>query len=104
VTLGGVGLRAYANFDVKIRTAKLCIAPYSQYQQFLYDLILKKRNEGRSFTAIADYLNENGYKTTRGKSFRNAHAHSILKKKSIRDKRVGFVDAIFIENFNVVYL
>ena len=104
MTLGGVGLRAYATFDVKIRTAKLCVIPYSQYQQSLYDLILEKRNEGRSFTAIADYLNENGYKTTRGKKFRNAHVHSILKKKSTRDKRVEFVDTMFIKNFNVVFL
>ena len=34
--------------------------------------------------AIAElqtWLNDNGYKTTRGKKFRNAHAHSIVKKK-----------------------
>jgi hypothetical protein len=29
-------------------------------------------------------MNERGYKTPRGNSFRNAHAHSILKKKRIK--------------------
>ena len=30
------------------------------------------REEGASFPAIAQYLNENGYKSTRGKLFKNA--------------------------------
>jgi predicted transcriptional regulator len=104
VTLGGVGLRAYATFDLKIRTNKLWIAPYSEYQKSLHDMILDMRNKGFTFAEIANHLNETGYKTTRGKSFRNAHAHSILKKKSLRDQRLNLAYEPIIENFNVLFL
>ena len=40
-----------------------------------------------NFKEIADWLNENGYKTLRGKSFRNNHTHSIIKKKRSSDER-----------------
>jgi hypothetical protein len=32
-------------------------------------------------------LNENNYKTPRGKKFQGSHAHSIVKKKRIRERR-----------------
>ena len=34
-------------------------------------------------------MNDNGYKTPRGKRFRNNHVHSIVKKKRIRDVRLN---------------
>ena len=34
-------------------------------------------------------MNDNGYKTPRGKKFRNNHAYSIVKKKRIRDVRLS---------------
>ena len=34
-----------------------------------------------NFDAIAECLNEEGYLTVRGKKFRGAHVHSILKKR-----------------------
>ena len=42
-----------------------------------------------NYKQIADWLNDNGYKTPRGNKFRNNHAHSIVKKKRIRDVRLG---------------
>ena len=45
------------------------------------------REEGGSFPAIAKYLNENGYKSARGKLFKNAHIHSILKRKRMAEER-----------------
>ncbi len=66
-------------------------------------MILKMRNEGFSYNAIADFLNKNGFKTPRGKLFRNAHAHSILKKKNIRDERLEREYPVVIENFDLVY-
>lgn len=104
MTLGGVGLRACATFDIKIRTTKLCVAPYSKYQRSLYELILKMRSSGYTFNGIANALNEQGYLTTRGVIFKNAHVHSILKKKAIRDKRLGRDYPVIIENFNVLFL
>ena len=64
------------------------VAPYSDYQQFLHDTITELLCKGLNYQQIADWLNEKGYKTARGKVFRNAHAHSIVKKKRIRDVRV----------------
>ena len=40
-----------------------------------------------NYKEIADWLNERGIKTARGKKFRNAHTHSILKKKRLSDER-----------------
>jgi len=35
----------------------------------------------------AYWLNDNGYTTPRGKRFGNAHTHSIVKKKKMREFR-----------------
>ena len=67
----------------------LWVAPYNEYQQFLFDTITDFREKGWNFQQIADWLNENGYTTVRGKRFRNAHAHSIVKKKGIREVRLN---------------
>ena len=37
---------------------------------------------------IASWLNDNGYKTPRGSTFRNNHVHSIAKKRTRRLKIV----------------
>ena len=34
-----------------------------------------------TFDAIAEWLDKKGYLTVRGKKFRGAHVHSILKKR-----------------------
>ena len=34
-----------------------------------------------TFDAIAEWLNKEGHLTVRGKKFRGAHVHSILKKR-----------------------
>ena len=38
-----------------------------------------------NYKQIADWLNDNEYKTPRGKKFRNNHTHSIVKKKRVRE-------------------
>ena len=38
---------------------------------------------------IADWLNEKGYKTPRGHTFKNNHVHSIAKK---RKRRLEIID------------
>jgi|TARA_X000000950_G_scaffold277276_1_gene366449 hypothetical protein len=40
-----------------------------------------------NYKEIADWLNERDIKTARGKRFRNAHTHSILKKKRMSDDK-----------------
>ena len=76
----------YFCFEMVLKTGNLLVGRYSEYQQFLYDTIFKLHNEGLNFQQIADWLNENGITTVRGKTFRNNHVHSIIKKKRIRDE------------------
>ena len=38
------------------------------------------------FDAIADWLNKRGHLTVRGKKFRGAHVHSILKKRLAKEE------------------
>ena len=39
-----------------------------------------------TFDAIAAWLNKKGYLTVRGKRFRGAHVHSILKKRLAKEE------------------
>jgi len=79
---------AYLCFHLKLRASHLMVAPYSDYQEFLYQTISKHLEMGWNYQQSADWLNENGYTTPRGKKFRNAHTHSIVKKKKIREVRI----------------
>lgn len=65
----------------------------------MFHTITDLRAQNYSFQDIADWMNERGYKTPRGNLFRNAHAHSILKKKRIRDERLNREQSIVIEDF-----
>ena len=46
------------------------------------------KDRGLGYRKISYYLNNNGYKTVRGKSFRNSSVHSIIKKGNIRKERI----------------
>ena len=39
-----------------------------------------------TFDAIAEWLNDKGYLTVRGKQFRGTHVHSILRKRLIKEE------------------
>ena len=78
----------FFSFDVTCRSPALWIAKYNEYQEFLHHTISNLRKDGFNFQQIADWLNENGYSTVRGKTFRSPHVHSIVKKKRIRDERI----------------
>ena len=79
---------AYLCFHLKLRASHLLVAPYSDYQEFLYQTISKHLEMGWNYQQSADWLNDNGYTTPRGKRFGNAHTHSIVKKKNIREVRI----------------
>ena len=81
--------RPYLTFDLDVTASHLFAPTYNDYQQFLYDTITDLRQKGWYFERIADWLNENGYPTVRGKTFRSGHVHSIVKKKRIRDERLN---------------
>ena len=77
----------FFTFDLITRSSSLNKQFYSTYQYFIHDIISDKLDKGMYYKEIADWLNDNGYTTTRGKKFRNAHTHSIIKKKKKSDEK-----------------
>ena len=73
-------------FTITQRTPHLNVPQYSEYQFFLFETITEQRKEGKTFDQIAEWLNEEGYLSVRGKNFRGAHVHSIVKKKRLKDE------------------
>ena len=94
----------YLTFDANPRTSNLWFAPYSNHQQVLYDTVSDFRDKGWTFEKIADWLNNNGYKSARGKVFRSSHVHSIIKKKRLRDQRISKECQMTIGNFDLWFL
>ena len=41
-----------------------------------------------TFNHIADHLNKKNILSVRGKKFRGAHVHSIIKRKRMRDEKL----------------
>ena len=74
------------NFTLTCRSPALTGNYYSEYQLFLYQTISERREQGMTFDAIAEWLNKEGYLTVRGKKFRGAHVHSILKKRLAKEE------------------
>ena len=74
------------NFTLTCRSPALTGNYYSDYQLFLYQTISERREQGMTFGAIAEWLNKEGYLTARGKKFRGAHVHSILKKRLAKEE------------------
>ena len=62
---------------------------YSSYQQFLYELCLKLKNKGYGYRRISKILNGRGYKSVRGKVFKNGHIQSLLNKGRVRKERLS---------------
>ena len=62
--------------------------PPSDYQNLLHDKIKKLHDSGLGYRRIAYWLNEEGYLSIRGKKFRGAHVHSIVKKKRLKDEKL----------------
>ena len=75
-------------FTITQRTPHLNVPLYSEYQFFLYETITAQRKKGKTFDQIAQWLNKKGYLSVRGKKFRGAHVHSIVKKKRLKDEKL----------------
>jgi len=75
--------------SVELRVANLWCPPYNTYQKELFDIITKFHDQGMDFKQISDWLNHNGYKTPRGKTFMEQHAWSIYTKKIKSIRRFG---------------
>ena len=75
-------------FTITYRTPTLSGNYYTEYQYYLYETILKLRKKGMTFNRIADHLNKKNILSVRGKKFRGAHVHSIMKRKRMRDEKL----------------
>jgi len=75
-------------FTITQRTPNLNVPQYSGYQFFLYQTITEQRKKGKTFEQIAEWLSKEGYLSARGKKFRGAHVHSIVKKKRLKDEKM----------------
>ena len=75
-------------FTITVRRPILHMPHYTEYQYYLYETILKLREKGMTFNHIADHLNKKGILSVRGKKFRGAHVHSIIKRKRMRDEKL----------------
>ena len=75
-------------FTITIRSPILHMPKYSKYQYYLYETITELRDKGMTFNQIADHLNKKDILSVRGKTFRGAHVHSILKRKRMRDAKL----------------
>ena len=75
-------------FTITIRRPPLTAYSYTEYQYYLYETLSELREKGMTFNQIADHLNTKGILSVRGKKFRGAHVHSIIKRKRMRDKKL----------------
>ena len=75
-------------FTITYCTPTLSGNYYTKYQYYLYETLLELRDKGMTFNQIADHLNKKKILSTRGKKFRGAHVHSIIKRKRMRDEKL----------------
>ena len=75
-------------FSITYRRPAFNVPQYSQYQFFLYETITEQRKKGKTFDQIAEWLNEKGYLSVRGKKFKGNHVHSIVKKKRLKNEKL----------------
>ena len=79
---------AFFRFTITIQHRALNVPLFSEYQFFLYETIIEQREKDKTFNQIAEWLNEKGYLSVRGKRFRGSHVHSIVKKKRLKDEKL----------------
>ena len=82
-------------------TAKIPQFPPSEYQNKLHKKIKQLQNEGLGYRKIAYWLNEKGYKTPRGYSFKCGHVYSIIKKRQLRDEKYSQAPEIEIRDVHI---
>ena len=56
------------------------------------------------FQQIADWLNDKGYTSARGKVFGSSHVYSIVKKKRLRDQRISKDCQMTVSNFDLRFV
>jgi hypothetical protein len=80
-------MRYFLTLSIEINIADLWVSHYSEHQQYLYDTIVKFRDQGWSYIKISQWFNDNNILTPRGKQFIPPSVFSIVKKKRISNER-----------------
>ena len=83
--------KQYLYLRIITKSQLLCsdYSHYNTYQEFLYNLCTSLKKKGLGYRKISYYLNQNGYKSVRGKEIKNTSVYSILKKGKIRMDRIN---------------
>ena len=83
--------KQYLYLRIITKSQLLCsdYSHYNSYQQFLYNLCTSLKKKGLGYRKISYYLNQNGYKSVRGKEIKNTSVYSILKKGKMRIDRIN---------------
>jgi hypothetical protein len=96
--------RIFLDFLTLVLTSpSFWVSPYFNYQEFLSQTITKFRDDNMTYCQISDWLNEEGYKTPRGKRFSGKYVFSIQKKKRILDKRISREVQPVLKKFDLKY-
>ena len=83
--------KQYLYLRIITKSQLLCsdYSHYNSYQEFLYNLCTSLKKKGLGYRKISYYLNQNGYKSVRGKELKNTSVYSILKKGKMRIERIN---------------
>lgn len=84
-------LNLIVRFSFSITTTKLWSSNYSEYQQYLYYIICKYKENFLTpigYRKISKILNDEGLKTPRNTEFSNSKVHSFYKKGKICEKKI----------------
>ena len=83
--------KQYLHLRIITKSQLLCsdYSHYNSYQEFLYNLCTSLKKKGLGYRKISYYLNQNGYKSVRGKEIKNTSVYSILKKGKMRIDRIN---------------
>jgi len=83
--------KQYLYLRIITKSQLLCsdYSHYNSYQEFLYNLCTSLKKKGLGYRKISYYLNQNGYKSVRGKEIKNTSVYSILKKGKMRIDRIN---------------
>ena len=83
--------KQYLYLRIITKSQLLCsdYSHYNSYQEFLYNLCTSLKKKGLGYRKISYYLNQNGYKSVRGKEIKNTSVYSILKKGTKRIERIN---------------
>lgn len=70
----------YKSVDKVIKGKKVRVLVSLESEQKIISLVFKQRESHKSYREIAEFLNENGYKTKKRKKFSSTQVHRILKR------------------------